>query len=138
LTHHDQQQEQYEACSTEDIELSGVTIAAGDRVVTPLSAANHDPAKFPNPELFDITRDNASHHLAFGRGRHACLGGAFGRIRLETMIGTLLHRLPSLHLKQDESCLPWSVGLLPSRLEKLLVTWDGSVDHRTPEAAAAR
>ena len=110
--------------ATEDIDLSGVTIAADNLVLTPLSAANHDPAKFPKPELFDITRDNASAHLAFGRGRHACPGGAFGQIQLETMLGRLLHQLPQLRLAADESSLPWSVGLLPSRLEKLLVAWD--------------
>jgi cytochrome P450 len=53
-------------------------------------------------------------------------GAAFGRIQLETMIGKLIHHLPRLRLTQDESDLPWSAGLLPSRLEKLTIAWDNT------------
>jgi cytochrome P450 len=109
--------------ATKDVQISGVTIAAGDLVVCPLSAANHDPAKFAEPDRFDITRANASAHLAFGRGRHMCVGAALGLIQLECMLDRLIHTLPDMSLAQDEANLPWSAGLLPSKLEKLLITW---------------
>jgi cytochrome P450 len=110
--------------ATEDVELSGVSIAAGERVLCPLSAANHDPARFSDPGTFDITRINAGQNVAFGIGRHACPGASLGVIQLESMIGRLIHHLPNVRLAEDPEQLPWSAGLLPHRLEKLMITWD--------------
>ena len=60
--------------ATTDGELGGAEIRAGDLVIVSLTAANRDPATFPDPDAFDIARPNARSHLAFAQGPHACVG----------------------------------------------------------------
>ena len=59
--------------ATGDVELAGAPIREGDLVVVSLSAANRDPAYFPDPDRFDVHRENARHHAAFAHGPHVCL-----------------------------------------------------------------
>lgn len=70
--------------TTTDAVLDGVTIAAGAVVFLVYAAANRDEACFPDPDTFDCARDNARQHLAFGHGRHFCLGAPLAR--LETTV----------------------------------------------------
>jgi len=63
-----------------DVDFHGVHIPAGDVVLVCYLAADHDPAVFPNPEVFDPSRDNLGDHLAFGRGIHFCPGAALARM----------------------------------------------------------
>ena len=63
-----------------DIEISDICIHAGDGVIAPVSAANHDPEVFPEPQAFDVRRD-ARDHVAFGFGVHQCLGQHLARLR---------------------------------------------------------
>ena len=70
--------------ATEDVELGGAHIGRGDLVIVSLTAANRDPATFPDPDRFDIARDNARSHLAFAQGPHACVG--LHLARLETQV----------------------------------------------------
>jgi cytochrome P450 family 142 subfamily A polypeptide 1 len=67
--------------ATEDIEIGGVTVGAGEQVLLMYSSANRDPAQFADPESFDVTRD-PNHHLAFGNGTHFCLGAALARLEI--------------------------------------------------------
>jgi cytochrome P450 len=83
-----------------DVELAGQRIPAGALVVLLLGAANRDPARFPDPDRFDLDR-RAAGHLAFSAGVHACLGAALARLEARTAIETLLRRWPSLHLTSD-------------------------------------
>jgi hypothetical protein len=62
----------------EDVELGGVRIGKGARVVLMLAAANRDPEQFTDPLSLDLRR-STSGHLAFGAGRHACIGAAIVR-----------------------------------------------------------
>lgn len=72
-------------------------MSAGALVVAVLGAANRDPARFAEPDRLDLSRlDNA--HLAFGAGVHHCLGIALARLETVITIGTLLRRMPRLHL----------------------------------------
>jgi cytochrome P450 len=64
-------------------------IAAGQRVILMLRDANHDPARFPEPDRLDVTRD-ASGHLAFGRGSHSCVGAPVVRLAVEIATNALL------------------------------------------------
>jgi cytochrome P450 len=65
-----------------DVELGGKTIRAGDMVMVVVNAANRDPAVFPDPDRFDITR-RANRHLAFGAGIHYCVGAGLARMEAE-------------------------------------------------------
>jgi hypothetical protein len=78
-----------------DVLLHDQTINAGALIFPMLSAANRDPAYFPNPDHFDIQRDN-HHPLAFGYGIHFCLGAPLARIEGAIAIAALLRRLPAM------------------------------------------
>jgi len=83
--------------STTDVEVSGTTIPAGQRVYLMMASANRDGAEFQNPDTFDITR-RGSRHLSLGVGVHYCLGAALGRIEGKLAIAALLRRFPALAL----------------------------------------
>lgn len=86
--------------ATEDVVLDGVTVRCGEKVLVVLGAANRDPAQFPAPDRFDITRAN-NNHLAFADGIHYCLGAVLTRIEGEIAINALVQQLPDLQLSQD-------------------------------------
>jgi cytochrome P450 len=77
----------------QDTELHGVAIPAGSMCMLRFAAANRDPAVFPEPDRFDITRANADQHLAFGLGVHFCLGAQLARKEMATAYRVLLERL---------------------------------------------
>jgi cytochrome P450 len=82
---------------TRDHTLAGVDIAAGDKVVMYYGAANRDPAVFTDGDRFDITRANASDHIAFGGGGpHFCLGANLARLEIEALLLEMLTRLHDL------------------------------------------
>ncbi|MCG8353499.1 MAG: cytochrome P450 [Chloroflexales bacterium] len=81
----------------EDITLHGVTIPRGAAVMPLLGAANHDPAVFANPEVFDIAR-TPNKHLGFGQGIHYCLGAPLARMETRIALKNLLDRNPNLRL----------------------------------------
>jgi hypothetical protein len=88
----------------EDSTIAGRKIAAGQSVTPVLGAANHDPAAYPDPNRFDITRDNTSHH-SFGGGVHYCLGAPLARAEAQIAVGTLVRRYPNIRLAP--SLLEW-------------------------------
>jgi cytochrome P450 len=108
--------------ATEDLELGGVRIRAGEPVIAAMSAANRDATVFGEPDRLDITRE-AGPHLGFGHGVHHCLGAQLARMELQVALGTLLDRLPDLALAVDEKELEWKSGLLVRGLRGLPVTW---------------
>jgi len=79
-----------------DTEVAGKPVKAGDLVVVYVAAANRDPAVFPNPNAFDIERDNAGKHLAFSGGRHFCLGAALARAEGEVGLRAFFDRFPEV------------------------------------------
>ncbi|MET0135387.1 MAG: cytochrome P450 [Kibdelosporangium sp.] len=83
--------------ATEDIEVGGVTIKAGDGVLIGSSLANRDPGAFPDPDTFDVSRP-ARHHVAFGYGVHQCLGQNLARMELELALPALFDRIPGIRL----------------------------------------
>jgi cytochrome P450 len=108
--------------ATEDVELGGVTVRAGDPVIGSLSSANRDEAVFAHPDTVDVTRA-ANPHIGFGHGVHHCAGAQLARMELQVALGTLLRRLPELSLAVDEKELPWKSGLLVRGLRAMPVTW---------------
>lgn len=79
--------------ATRTVSLGDKTIAEGDLVMSVLAAANRDPDHFPNPDSFDVTRKfDTSHHVAFGRGIHLCLGAPVARLEATVALGALFER----------------------------------------------
>jgi cytochrome P450 len=83
---------------TEDMELTGRRVRAGDEVVLMLGAANRDPAVFANAATLDVTRPDAHRHVAFGGGIHHCLGAALARLEGRVAFAALLSRVGRLEL----------------------------------------
>ena len=81
---------------TKDTKLGDQPLSEGDKVVMYYAAANRDPAKFENPNTFNITRANAAEHLAFGNGPHVCLGKRVAIMQLETAYRNILRRFPDI------------------------------------------
>lgn len=104
----------------EDLEIGGVAIRKGDPVMISLAAADHDPARFPAPDVFDIHRAPQG-HLAFGHGIHFCLGAPLARAEARVAIRTLLERCPDLAL--DGPPGPRVPGMLIRGLRALPVRW---------------
>lgn len=77
---------------TQDVEVEGVTLRKGERILLSYVAANHDPAKYPNPYEFDLVR-GAGRHLSMGVGVHACLGAHLARAIAATGLETFLQRV---------------------------------------------
>ncbi|MGW5055647.1 cytochrome P450 [Actinokineospora sp. NPDC004072] len=105
-----------------DIEIGGVTIKAGDAVVLNLIGANHDPRAFAEPHRFDITRD-PNPHLAFGYGRHLCVGRNLARVELRAVFGRLFARFPGLRLAVPPDQLRPDGDPIVGGLRELPVTW---------------
>jgi cytochrome P450 len=87
--------------ATVDTEIGGIPVAAGCPVTVFSGAANHDPARWPDGERFDIDREPAG-HLAFGTGAHQCLGMHLARVELDAGVNAVLERLPEFRLDPDE------------------------------------
>ncbi|MFC3997405.1 cytochrome P450 [Nocardiopsis sediminis] len=108
--------------ATADIELGGVTIRAGDRVLISADTANRDPAAFPDPHRIDLTR-NGGAHLAFGRGTYYCPGSALGRMGLQVAVEELTRRFPTMRLAVPPGEIEWRDDLLDRRPVAIPVTW---------------
>jgi cytochrome P450 len=87
--------------ATKDVELNGVNIKAGQKVVPWFASGNRDDSVFENPNKFDVTR-NPNEHMAFGRGGpHMCLGNALARIELRVMFEDLVSRVDKVERVGD-------------------------------------
>ena len=109
--------------AVEDTSIRGVPIPAGSKVLVVTGAANHDPQVFPEPETFDIARSNAGRHLAFGFGRHLCLGAALARVEMKIFLEELTRRLPHMRLLPDQEFV-YTANTSFRGPEHLLVEWD--------------
>jgi cytochrome P450 len=87
-----------------------------------LIGANTDPKQFHNPEELDIAR-HENQHLAFGKGIHYCLGAPLARLEGQIAFGTLIQRLPNLHLASDPEQLIWNNNFMLRGLRSLPVTF---------------
>lgn len=85
---------------TEDLELGGQSLRAGDLVRQALGAANRDPARFDDPDTFRIERPPAR-HLSFGLGHHFCPGAPLARLQAQVVVEAMVPRLPGLRLDPD-------------------------------------
>jgi hypothetical protein len=79
------------------MEINGVTIAAGQTIVSSLLAANYDPSVHPSPHRFDIERTDKRHRW-FGGGAHFCLGAPLARAEAQIALPLIFTRFPKLRL----------------------------------------
>jgi cytochrome P450 len=107
--------------ATTDTELAGAPIGRGDLVRISIAGANRDPAVFPDPDRFDIERENAHRHVAFAHGPHVCIGMHLARLEAHTAVDRLLRRLPNLRLDPAREHEPR--GLVFRKPSELHVLW---------------
>lgn len=111
-----------ERLALEDVEMGGVVIPAGSAVLIAMADADRDPARFEDPDRFDIRRD-ARGHIAFGHGLHYCLGAPLARMEGRIALRSLLERFPGLDGDSDEAKLAWVPGMLIRGVRELPVRW---------------
>jgi hypothetical protein len=90
----------------EALELGGVHVARGARVIGHLWGANRDPAAFPKPEAFDAEANRGSPQIAFGHGPHHCLGAALARAELQEALVALTRTLTCPRVEEGATYLP--------------------------------
>ena len=108
--------------ATRNVELGGAPLARGDLVTLSIAAANRDPAVFPDPDRFDVRRENARLQIAFAHGPHVCLGMHLARLEAHTAVGRVLDRLPRLRLDPEQPP-PAARGLVFRKPPALHVVW---------------
>ncbi|MFJ7417496.1 cytochrome P450 [Streptomyces uncialis] len=108
--------------ATEDAEVGGVLIRAGEAVYASYLAANRDPEVFEDPDTVDFDRQGTA-HLSFGHGPHHCMGAMLSRMESEVMISTLLARYPKLRLAGDPQDTPFQSKGFIRGPKTLVVTW---------------
>jgi cytochrome P450 len=108
--------------ATRDVRLGDAAIGQGELVTISIAGANRDPDFFPDPDRFDVRRENASHQVAFAAGPHVCIGMHLARLEAHTAIGHLLDRLPCLRLDPARPAAPR--GLVFRKPPALHVVWD--------------
>ncbi|MFG1955907.1 cytochrome P450 [Micromonospora sp. NPDC048830] len=104
-----------------DLELGGVHIAAGSRVLLTLAAANRDPRRFGRQDEFDVGREGNA-PLAFGLGTHYCLGASFAKLLVDVALAELLRRFPAMSLASEPS---YREQLVQRGLADLVVNLEG-------------
>jgi cytochrome P450 len=98
----------------QDFEIEGQAIERGAPLLFLLASANHDPERFADPEMFNISRDDANRHVAFGKGIHACLGAPLARLEGQIAIASLVQRYPDLKLAVPAEEITWQRSFLRS------------------------
>jgi cytochrome P450/ferredoxin-NADP reductase len=119
--------------ATKDVQIDGVDIPAGSKLLIVTSSANHDDRHFADADLFDIRRDNASDHLTFGYGAHQCMGKNLARMEMQIFLEEFTRRLPHMRLAEQRfSYVPNTSFRGP---EHLWVEWDPqhNPERRRPE-----
>jgi len=112
--------------AVEDVTVDGVTIPAGDAIVTTYAAANLDPAHYgENAAEFDAMRA-ADDHLAFGIGVHRCIGAPLARTEALTALPALFDRFPRLALAADPAALRQVPSFIAFGWQEIPVTLGGA------------
>jgi cytochrome P450 len=108
--------------ATRAVQLGDASIERGELVTISIAGANRDPSVFPDPDRFDVRRENARLQVAFAHGPHVCIGMHLARLEAHTAVGRLLDHLPRLRLDPDHRAAPR--GLVFRKPPELHVRWD--------------
>lgn len=115
--------------AAEDCELGGVEIPAKSFMMIRFGSANRDEAKFSDPDRFDVLRENAGEHLAFGHGIHFCIGAMLARKEMLVAYRTIFRRLKDLRLAA-ENPLAYKPSMLLRGLSELVVEFEPGAGRR--------
>ena len=107
----------------DDVEVGGVVIPKGSVVMAMYGCANRDGGKYPNPDMFDIERDNARTQLAFGQGPHFCVGAALARSEARIAFELLLSRLNNIALANVDTATHRELSMTLRGLTNLHLTF---------------
>jgi len=107
--------------TTQEVEVAGHTIPARSHVRLLIVSANHDPEKFPNPEVFDLNRDTGG-HLGYGFGIHSCLGAWLARLEARIVFELVAKTVSKIELYPDPSSavVPFTGGSMSASGPKFL------------------
>jgi len=108
--------------ATRDVEMGGATIPEGSLVWLLFIGGGLDESHFPDSEKWDIHRPNKEKHLAFGYGRHACLGSPLARLEARVAFEELLKRIPDIRVKPGQT-LEYLPNLTVTTLNHLQAEW---------------
>jgi cytochrome P450 len=108
--------------ATRDVAFGGASIRRGELVTLSIAGANRDPSVFPDPDRFDVRRENARLQIAFAHGPHVCIGMHLARLEAHTAVGRLIDRLPRLRLEPGHPAE--ARGLVFRKPPALHVAWD--------------
>jgi cytochrome P450 PksS len=120
-----------------DVELGGVRLRKGEKIMPMLAAANMDPQANPHPERLDLQR-KPNRHIAFGTGIHFCLGHQLARIEGRCALKSLLRRWPELTLAVDESEVTWRRRPGLKAIDHLPVAVSPEKPHQVVRGAGGR
>ncbi len=110
--------------ATQDAEIGGVEVKKGQLILLRYGSANRDDAHFPDADKFDVARDNAKTHLAFGSGIHTCIGAQLARKEMNIAFPILLDRLKNLKLADGKNSFRYSPNILLRGVLELHITFD--------------
>ncbi|MCC3778539.1 cytochrome P450 [Streptomyces sp. UNOB3_S3] len=105
--------------ATEDVEVGGTLVRAGEPVLVAVGSANRDARRFGSPDSLDLGREG-NQHLGFGHGVHHCLGAPLARLELQEALRALALRLPGVHLAGE---VVWKTEMLVRGPRSLPVGW---------------
>ena len=105
--------------ATEDVEVGGVKVRAGEPVLVAVGAANRDALRFTDADKLDFERAE-NQHLGFGHGVHHCLGAPLARLELQEALRTLVTELPGLHLAGD---IVWKTQMIVRGPRSMPIGW---------------
>ncbi len=111
----------------EETELNGQRIAKDEKVVMWYGGGNRDPDIFPNPDTFDMMRDNVDKHIAFGHGVHKCLGSRVAQMQLRVAYEQIFQRFPNIEFTGD---IKYGPNALVHAISKLKVNLYGRGNSR--------
>jgi cytochrome P450 len=112
------------AVATEDVEIGGVTIAAGDTVFASVVSANRDESVFDHAGELDFHRGpELNQHVAFGFGPHHCVGASLARVEMQIVLRAVLERMPNIRLAVPEGELPLRKSVVLRGFDELPVLW---------------
>lgn len=107
----------------EDIAIAGEVIRAGEGIIIDLAPANWDAEAFTEPERLYLHRSGADRNVAFGYGRHQCVGQQLARAEMQIVFRTLFRRVPTLELAAALEDIPFKHDRLAYGVYELPVTW---------------
>jgi cytochrome P450 len=105
--------------ATEDLEVGGVLVRAGEPVVVDLASANRDPRQFTDPDVLRFDRAE-NQHLGFGHGVHHCLGAQLARVELQEGLRALLSGMPTLRVAGE---VVWKIEMPVRGAQRMPIAW---------------